>query len=863
MTRKTLVALAAAITLAGVGVAGQTLLPGFVSAAHAQGSEWSFVGPAPITLAPTVRAWGDNSGRITSVATAADNAAEVFIGSAGGGVWKSTDSGKTWKALNDSTDSSVRSGSSLAIGSLWVDKTGQRLYAGTGELNENGDSQYGTGALRSTDGGTTWTSIGRGTLNTTRIGGIAADQTTATKVFAATDKGLYTSPNNGLFWRQVTDLTNKIPSRTTFTNTGASNGKPDQSVTLTNPYRGVGAVVTVGGATWTQVPSFSGESSTAHVYTLTLEGSTWTITFGNGTHGEIPPIFATIKATYSPAVSGQVFEVQQDPTNSARWWASFGDKCRSEEGGIAKSDDHGVTWNVIASNRDAGRVGLGVGADDKTAYASFSSCLGSLMSIQKTTNAGGAWNTIPSTTPGYQNYFQGTPSADDPNGQGTYDNVVAVDPTDANRAAFGGITILTTSDGGAKFTDAGRVYTGGVIHPDFHALAFTGASSFYAGEDGGLWHTTDMGGSGTATDWTNLNGGTDATKRLAITQLYAGTALSSSNLLGGTQDNGSVSPVAGGTPPLPSMSDIVSGDGGYTAIDPTNSAKTGSFLYTEFPSLNIQRLNGTPPTLTRTRISPCAANSPAGRCVVGQVNDRTAFAAPFVMDLSNPDRLLAGSARVYETTNAKSSAPGTPTWNAISPRLTKFDQGYLSFIALPPTGGTTVFTTSNDGKVFRTTDTKTWTDVTGNLPQPSSSTTNPGLFPFLTSVTFNPTDSAEAWVTVGELGVGQVYHTTNADKGADTTWTNVTEGTDGTTALPTAPALSVVMDPKTAGAIDVGTYYGVWQCSTCAGSTTNPSWQRLGTKLPINAEVAQLTVTQDKTTLFAWTFGRGIWKLTP
>ncbi len=116
------------------------------------------------------------------------------------------------------------------------------------------------------------------------------------------------------------------------------------------------------------------------------------------------------------------------------------------------------------SARDAGRIGLGVGTRG-VADAAAATCTGSLRSIEKTTNGGRSWRRISRSTPGYSNYFKAEPDSEDPNGQGDYDNVVVVDPTNPNRAVFGGINILLTSDGARKFTDIGRVYSGGFIHP--------------------------------------------------------------------------------------------------------------------------------------------------------------------------------------------------------------------------------------------------------------------------------------------------------------------------------------------------------------------------------------------------------------
>ncbi len=75
----------------------------------------------------------------------------------------------------------------------------------------------------------------------------------------------------------------------------------------------------------------------------------------------------------------------------------------------------------------------------------------------------------------------------------------------------------------------------------------------------------------------------------------------------------------------------------------------------------------------------------------------------------------------------------------------------------------------------------------------------------------------------------------------------------------------MIEEPRRPGTIDVGTYYGVWSCSSCGGQNVRPSWQRLGGNnlsagaLP-KVEVDQLSVTSDNNALIAWTHGRGIWR---
>ena len=103
------------------------------------------------------------SGRATSVlidpADASGNT--VLLGGAYGGLWKSTNAGSlssspasvTWQALIDDQPT-------LAVGAIALQPGNSNvILVGTGETNSSGDSYYGLGILRSTDGGSTWTQI--------------------------------------------------------------------------------------------------------------------------------------------------------------------------------------------------------------------------------------------------------------------------------------------------------------------------------------------------------------------------------------------------------------------------------------------------------------------------------------------------------------------------------------------------------------------------------------------------------------------------------------------------------------------------------------------------------------------------------
>ncbi len=707
---------------------------------------------------------------MTALAVDPTNSAVVYAGEAGGGVWKSTNSGTAWAPLTDGQ-------ASMAIGAIAIDPSNSlTVYAATGEDNGSGDAQYGNGILKSLDGGTTWTLVDGGFLGQLHIGGIAVDRTTATAgtqhVFAATDVGLFESTNGGVNWAQNASL---------LTATGpSSNGSP----------------------------------------------------------------------------SGGVFQIIQDPTTSGKWWASVADFGASEWGSIAQSTDGGVTWannhTVGSSANKMQRIGLGVGTGGASgvAYAAPADLNGDLYDnqIQKTTDGGATWSaiTVPAPTGG-TNYF------DFGGAQGWYDNVVAVDPTNNNHVLFGGVDALRTSDGGTSFHYVGNVYNGGFIHPDFHAVAFTGAADHaYVGNDGGVWSTADLGGSASVTDWANLNA------TLTTITYYAGAALDSQTLLGGAQDNGTSGHLSGAQA-LPAFQSYLGGDGGYTAITP--DAQT---VYGEFPSGKIYEgsptLSGAPPEMgSTTAASPCDFSVGTGACL-----DNVSFVMPYALDRLNPSRLVAGTSRVWESNSG--GVPAGSGWHVISPDLTynPLCSGcdFISALTIVPGTGT-IFTGSHFGKVFMTTnDGANWTDITGSgIPDPATVSNLSLPRDAIGDIKYNPSDANELWIAYGGVDFssprGRVFHTTNAAAGP-TVWTDISGSGGG--ALPADPARSLYVDPTTPGTVYVGTWHGVYTCTTCgAGSPTGPSWSLLGSGLP-QVEVSQMTPTSDGKVL-AWTFGRGVWSL--
>ena len=159
----------------------------------ADGPVWTQAGPFNV------------GGRVTALAVV-PGGTTVYLGSANGGVFKSTDSGVTWTPVTDGWGWEIYS-----IGAVALDPSDPEVvYAGTGETNNAVDNYDGNGLLRSRDGGQTWASLGLEA--TARIARVAVDPANPDRIFVAAmgtqfstgpDRGLYRSEDGGASWQQV------------------------------------------------------------------------------------------------------------------------------------------------------------------------------------------------------------------------------------------------------------------------------------------------------------------------------------------------------------------------------------------------------------------------------------------------------------------------------------------------------------------------------------------------------------------------------------------------------------------------------------------------------------------------------------
>lgn len=103
---------------------------------------WTPVGPAPIPNGQTFGVAHAVSGRVTAIAVHPNNSGTAYVGTAQGGVYRTTDGGATWTAIFDNAQT-------LAVGSIAIAPSQpSTVYVGTGEGNFGCDTFFGVGVYR-------------------------------------------------------------------------------------------------------------------------------------------------------------------------------------------------------------------------------------------------------------------------------------------------------------------------------------------------------------------------------------------------------------------------------------------------------------------------------------------------------------------------------------------------------------------------------------------------------------------------------------------------------------------------------------------------------------------------------------------
>ncbi len=416
--------------------------------------------------------------------------------------------------------------------------------------------------------------------------------------------------------------------------------------------------------------------------------------------------------------------------------------------------------------------------------------------------------------------------------QGWYNNVIAVDPVDANRVWVGGVDLFRSDDGGANWGLASYWWEDATArsyaHADQHVIVFhprynaTTHKQMFIGNDGGIFRTDDATAqvatgsacesAGAKVAWQTLN------HNYGVTQFYYGLPLpDGQSYFGGTQDNGTL--LGTDANGANGWREILGGDGGYVAVDSTNPQT----LYAETTYLSLRKSTDGGKTFGRVTLG------------IDDAPSAFQFITPFVMDPSDPQRLWIGGASLFRTTNSAAH------WSKANAPL---NGGLVSALAVAPTNANYVAAGTSLGRVYLTD-----TGLTANgSTQWLNAAPRSG---YVSSVTFDPVNPLTIYVTYSTFGGTHIWRST--DSGLS--WSPL-DGF-GDASLPDIPVHQLVVDPGDPARLYVGTDLGVF-VSTNGGA----SWAVENTGFAnVVTESLALQIQDGVTRLYAFTHGRGAFRV--
>jgi photosystem II stability/assembly factor-like uncharacterized protein len=272
-------------------------------------------------------------GRTRAAAGVPDQPSVFYVGQVDGGVWKSTDYGRTWNPIFDTEDTQ-------SIGAIAVAPSDDNIiYVASGEGLHRPDLSIGDGIYRSTDAGRTWAHLGL--RDGQQIPALAVDPTNPNRLFAAVlghpygpnpERGIYRSEDGGQNWTKVLFKDE---------NTGGS----DVAIDPKNPQVVYASLWSERMGPWEDANTY--DTTNGGLFKSADGGTTWK-QLTNGLPSDLVQINVAIAAS--------------DPQ---RLYATVSTKVEgtyaSGKGlGVYRSDDAGMSWRKITDDpRPAMKIGGG------------------------------------------------------------------------------------------------------------------------------------------------------------------------------------------------------------------------------------------------------------------------------------------------------------------------------------------------------------------------------------------------------------------------------------------------------------------------------------------------------------------------
>lgn len=665
------------------------------------------------------------------------------------------------------------------------------------------------------------TYYGQGTI-IGRVNDVAFDPNqTGVLYIASATGGIWKTTNNGQTWTPLSDnwtslATNAVVvhptnSNIVFAGTGDFNGSYPYSFGLMKSEDG--------GQTWRNIgrPQFGATAirrimidpdNPNRMMIAAGKGEAYWSTLWRSTDGG-----ETWSAPMSQTAAWTDIEVSAPYDNGGRWYYASG---LDYGGQVWRSGDRGQTWTKLNPPLNSNfQNGLEIAAS-KVHRATVYLLAGTPRKVYKSTDAGATWTDITAGFPNGNNNYNWSQAWYDWYIETSY-RIVDGQPVDV--VYVGLIDVVQSRDGGATWQSVGLTYTNGALtHNDQHAGRPNpnNPDQFLCGNDGGVYMLNYNSANNTWSFDTSMN------RFLGITQFYKGDfhPTDLNRMIGGTQDN--ATPASTGD--LQNWRCVGGGDGGFCAIN----QNTPNTQYATSQNLGVYRTTNN--WSSSTGISPSTGS------------DRKAFIAPIVLRPDNPNFLFAGTNYLWRYSQSANSWTGRLGGQELSV------SGTVRSIAVAPTHGDTIYTGSNNGELWMTRDGgNTWKQINSG---------SPGLpNRFIRDILVHPQNPTKIYVALSGTGTAHVWRCENTD--AQTrVWISM-DGS-GQTALPDIPAQSIALNPLGPDKLfyvanDLGVFYT---------SNGGANWQNITAPLGLpNVQVNDLKFKVGSDSLYAVTWGRGIWRL--